>query len=29
MKLKQLKLKNFRGYKEEIYVEFENLTSVE
>lgn len=29
MKLKQLKLKNFRGYKEEIYVEFKNLTSVE
>lgn len=27
MKLKQLKLKNFRGYKEEIYVEFENLTA--
>ncbi len=29
MKLKQLKLKNFRVYKEENYVEFENLTSVE
>lgn len=27
MKLKQLKLKNFRGYKEEILIEFENLTA--
>lgn len=27
MKLKQLKLKNFRVYKEENYVEFENLTA--
>lgn len=29
MKLKQLKLKNFRGYKEEILIKFGNLTSVE
>ena len=29
MKLKQLKLKNFRGYKKEILIEFGNLTSVE
>lgn len=27
MKLKQLKLKNFRGYKEEILIEFGNLTA--
>ena len=27
MKLKELKLKNFRGYKEKICVEFENLTA--
>lgn len=27
MKLYQLKLKNFRSYKEEICIEFENLTT--
>ena len=29
MKLKQLKLKKFRGYKEENYVELGSLTSAE